>query len=105
VTAILPWRQSIASLNYLLASHVLLQDHNEITHQDPGFIDLVVNKKAKVVRVDLPPDANCLLLVMDHCLRCRHYMNVVIAGKHPATQWLTMKEAVAYCSKGIEIWP
>ena len=83
-----PWRRKIASLNYLLASHVWRQDHNGFTHQDPGFIDHVVNKKASVVRVYLPPDANCLLSVMDHCLRSRHYVNVVIAGKHPAPQWL-----------------
>ncbi len=88
VTAGLPWRRPIASLNYLLASHVWRQDHNGFTHQDPGFIDHVVNKKAEVVRVYLPPDANCLLSVMDHCLRSRHYVNVVIAGKHPSPQWL-----------------
>ena len=90
VTAHLPWRRKIASLNYLLASHVWRQDHNGFTHQDPGFIDHVVNKKAEIVRVYLPPDANCLLSVMDHCLRSRHYVNVVVAGKHPAPQWLTM---------------
>jgi len=84
VASRLPWRRKIASLNYLLASHVWRQDHNGFTHQDPGFIDLVVNKKAEVVRVYLPPDANCLLSVMDHCLRSRHYVNVVVAGKHPA---------------------
>jgi xylulose-5-phosphate/fructose-6-phosphate phosphoketolase len=94
VSAGLPWRRKIASLNYLLASHVWRQDHNGFTHQDPGFIDHVVNKKAEVVRVYLPPDANCLLAVMDHCLRSRHYVNVVIAGKHPAPQWLTMDAAV-----------
>ena len=94
VTSHLPWRRKIASLNYLLASHVWRQDHNGFTHQDPGFIDHVVNKKAEVVRVYLPPDANCLLSVMDHCLRSRHYVNVVIAGKHPAPQWLTMDAAV-----------
>ena len=88
VTAHLPWRRKIASLNYLLASHVWRQDHNGFTHQDPGFIDHVVNKKAEIVRVYLPPDANCLLSVMDHCLRSRHYVNVVIAGKHPSPQWL-----------------
>jgi fructose-bisphosphate aldolase class 1 len=100
----LPWRRKIASLNYLLASHVWRQDHNGFTHQDPGFIDHVVNKKAEVVRVYLPPDANCLLSVMDHCLRSRHYVNVVIAGKHPAPQWLTMDAAVKHCTEGIGIW-
>jgi xylulose-5-phosphate/fructose-6-phosphate phosphoketolase len=105
VTAGLPWRRPIASLNYLLASHVWRQDHNGFTHQDPGFIDQVVNKKASVVRVYLPPDANCLLSVMDHCLRSRHYVNVVIAGKHPAPQWLSMDAAVKHCSEGIGIWP
>ena len=105
VTSRLPWRRRIASLNYLLASHVWRQDHNGFTHQDPGFIDNVVNKKAEIVRVYLPPDANCLLSVMDHCLRSRHYVNVVIAGKHPAPQWLTMDAAVKHCTKGIGIWP
>jgi xylulose-5-phosphate/fructose-6-phosphate phosphoketolase len=104
VTARIPWRRSIASLNYLLASHVWRQDHNGFTHQDPGFIDHVVNKKAEIVRVYLPPDANCLLSVMDHCLRSRHYVNVVVAGKHPSPQWLTMDAAVIHCSKGIDIW-
>ncbi len=104
VTAGLPWRHKIASLNYLLASHVWRQDHNGFTHQDPGFIDHVVNKKAEVVRVYLPPDANCLLSVMDHCLRSRHYVNVVIAGKHPAPQWLTMDAAIKHCTEGIGIW-
>ena len=104
VTAALPWRCKIASLNYLLSSHVWRQDHNGFTHQDPGFIDLVVNKKAQVVRVYLPPDANCLLSVMDHCLRSRHYVNVVIAAKHPAPQWLSMDAAVKHCSEGIGIW-
>lgn len=104
VTAALLWRRKIASLNILLASHVWRQDHNGFTHQDPGFIDVVVNKKASVVRVYLPPDANCLLSVMDHCLRSRHYVNVVIAGKHPAPQWLHMDAAVAHCTKGIGIW-
>ncbi len=105
VTAQLPWRRKIASLNYLLASHVWRQDHNGFTHQDPGFIDHVVNKKAGVVRVYLPPDANCLLSVVDHCLRSRHYVNVVIAGKHPAPQWLTMDAAVKHCAAGIGVWP
>ncbi len=104
VTSRLPWRRKIASLNYLLASHVWRQDHNGFTHQDPGFIDHVVNKKAEVVRVYLPPDANCLLSVMDHCLRSRHYVNVVVAGKHPAPQWLTMDAAVRHCAQGISIW-
>jgi xylulose-5-phosphate/fructose-6-phosphate phosphoketolase len=104
VTSHLPWRHKIASLNYLLASHVWRQDHNGFTHQDPGFIDHVVNKKAEVVRVYLPPDANCLLSVMDHCLRSRHYVNVVVAGKHPAPQWLTMDAAVEHCTEGIGIW-
>ncbi|MHC4802529.1 MAG: phosphoketolase family protein [Planctomycetota bacterium] len=104
VTSRLPWRRPVASLNYLLASHVWRQDHNGFTHQDPGFIDHVVNKKAGVVRVYLPPDANCLLSVMDHCLRSRHYVNVVIAGKHPAPQWLTMEAAVKHCADGIGVW-
>jgi xylulose-5-phosphate/fructose-6-phosphate phosphoketolase len=104
VTAGLPWRRKIASLNYLLASHVWQQAHNGFTHQDPGFIDHVVNKKASVVRVYLPPDANCLLSVWDHCLRSRHYVNVVVAGKYQAPQWLTMDEAVAHCRQGIGVW-
>jgi xylulose-5-phosphate/fructose-6-phosphate phosphoketolase len=104
VSAELPWRRKIASLNILLASHVWRQDHNGFTHQDPGFIDHVVNKKAEVVRVYLPPDANCLLSVMDHCLRSRHYVNVVVAGKHPAPQWLSMDAAVAHCAAGIGVW-
>ena len=104
VTSQLPWRRKIASLNYLLSSHVWRQDHNGFTHQDPGFIDHVVNKKAEVVRVYLPPDANCLLSVMDHCLRSRHYVNVVVAGKHPSPQWLTMDAAIKHCAEGIGIW-
>ncbi len=104
VSAGLPWRRKIASLNYLLASHVWQQMHNGLTHQDPGFIDHVVNKKASVVRVYLPPDANCLLSVWDHCLRSRHYVNVVIAGKYQAPQWLTMDAAVKHCTAGIGIW-
>ena len=96
VTATLPWRRKIASLNYLLASHVWQQMHNGLTHQDPGFIDHVVNKKASVVRVYLAPDANCLLSVWDHCLRSHHYVNVVIAGKYQAPQWLTMDAAVKH---------
>jgi xylulose-5-phosphate/fructose-6-phosphate phosphoketolase len=104
VTRELPWRRPIASLNYLLASHVWQQDHNGFTHQDPGFIDHVINKKADIVRVYLPPDANCLLSVFDHCLRSRNYVNVVIAGKHALPQWLTMDEAVVHCTEGIGIW-
>jgi xylulose-5-phosphate/fructose-6-phosphate phosphoketolase len=104
VTAGLAWRRKIASLNYLLSSHVWRQDHNGFTHQDPGFLDHVVNKKAEIVRVYLPPDANCLLSVMDHCLRSRHYVNVVVAGKHPAPQWLSMDAAIKHCSEGIGIW-
>jgi xylulose-5-phosphate/fructose-6-phosphate phosphoketolase len=104
VTAGLTWRRKIASLNYLLSSHVWRQDHNGFTHQDPGFLDHVVNKKAEIVRVYLPPDANCLLSVMDHCLRSRHYVNVVVAGKHPAPQWLSMDAAIDHCSEGIGIW-
>ena len=98
------WRKKIASLNYLLASHVWQQAHNGDTHQDPGFIDHVVNKKASVVRVYLPPDANCLLSVWDHCLRSRHYVNVVIAGKYQAPQWLSMNEAIEHCTRGISVW-
>jgi xylulose-5-phosphate/fructose-6-phosphate phosphoketolase len=105
VTLGLPWRRKIASLNYLLASHVWQQAHNGFTHQDPGFIDHVVNKKAEVVRVYLPPDANCLLSVWDHCLRSRHYVNVVVAGKYMAPQWLTMEAAVEHCLQGIGVWP
>ncbi len=104
VSAELPWRKKIASLNYLLASHVWQQAHNGDTHQDPGFIDHVVNKKASIVRVYLPPDANCLLSVWDHCLRSRHYVNVVIAGKYQAPQWLTMDQAIEHCTQGIGIW-
>ena len=104
VASKIPWRRKIASLNYVLSSHVWRQDHNGFSHQDPGFIDHVVNKKAEIVRVYLPPDANCLLSVMDHCLRSRHYVNVVIAGKHPAPQWLTMADAAAHCAAGIGIW-
>jgi xylulose-5-phosphate/fructose-6-phosphate phosphoketolase len=100
----LPWRRKISSLNYLLASHVWQQDHNGFTHQDPGFLDHVINKKADVVRVYLPPDANCLLSVFDHCLRSRNYVNVVVAGKHALPQWLTMDAAVIHCTEGIGIW-
>jgi xylulose-5-phosphate/fructose-6-phosphate phosphoketolase len=104
VTRDIPWRRPIASLNYLLTSHVWRQDHNGFSHQDPGFIDHVVNKKAEIIRVYLPPDANCLLSVMDHCLRSRNYVNVVVAGKQPALDYLTMDEAVAHCTRGIGIW-
>jgi xylulose-5-phosphate/fructose-6-phosphate phosphoketolase len=104
VTLELPWRRKIASLNYLLASHVWQQDHNGFTHQDPGFLDHVVSKKSDIVRVYLPPDANCLLSVFDHCLRSRHYVNVVVAGKHPLPQWLSMEAAVVHCTEGIGIW-
>ena len=104
VTSELPWRRNIASLNYLLASHVWQQDHNGFTHQDPGFLDHVVNKKADVVRCYLPADANCLLSVFDHCLRSRHYVNVVVAGKHALPQWLTMEQAVVHCTEGLGIW-
>jgi xylulose-5-phosphate/fructose-6-phosphate phosphoketolase len=100
----IPWRRSIASLNYLLSSHVWRQDHNGFSHQDPGFIDHVVNKKAEVIRVYLPPDANCLLSVTDHCLRSRDYVNVIVAGKQPAPVWLTMKQAIEHCTAGIGIW-
>jgi xylulose-5-phosphate/fructose-6-phosphate phosphoketolase len=104
VTSGIPWRRPIASLNYLLTSHVWRQDHNGFTHQDPGFIDLVVNKKADVVRVYLPPDANTLLSVADHCLRSRHYVNVIVAGKQPALQYLDMNSAIKHCTAGIGIW-
>ncbi len=100
----LPWRQKIASLNYVLASNVWQQDHNGFTHQDPGFLDHVANKKADVVRLYLPPDANCLLSVFDHCIRSRNYVNVVVASKHPRPQWLTMEQAVKHCTEGIGIW-
>ncbi|MEO8185970.1 MAG: phosphoketolase family protein [Burkholderiaceae bacterium] len=104
VTRGLPWRRPIASLNYLLTSHVWRQDHNGFSHQDPGFIDHVVNKKADVIRVYLPPDANTLLSVTDHCLRSRHYVNVIVAGKQPALQWLDMDSAVRHCTAGLGIW-
>jgi len=100
----IPWRRPIASLNYLLSSHVWRQDHNGFSHQDPGFIDHVVNKKAEVIRVYLPPDTNCLLSVADHCLRSRHYVNVIVAGKQPALNYLSMDEAVLHCTRGIGIW-
>jgi len=100
----IPWRRPIASLNYLLSSHVWRQDHNGFSHQDPGFIDHVVNKKAEIIRVYLPPDANCLLSITDHCLRSRNYVNVIVAGKQPSPQWLTMDQAVTHCTAGISIW-
>jgi xylulose-5-phosphate/fructose-6-phosphate phosphoketolase len=104
VTRTMPWRRPIASLNYLLSSHVWRQDHNGFSHQDPGFIDHVVNKKAEVIRVYLPPDANTLLSVGDHCLRSRNYVNVIVAGKQPSPNWLTMQEAVVHCTRGAGIW-
>jgi xylulose-5-phosphate/fructose-6-phosphate phosphoketolase len=104
VTHGIPWRRPIASLNYLLTSHVWRQDHNGFSHQDPGFLDHVVNKKAEVVRVFLPPDANCLLSVADHCLRSRQYVNVIVAGKQPELQWLDMDAAIAHCAEGVGIW-
>src|SRR6185312_3925451 len=100
----IPWRRPIASLNYLLTSHVWRQDHNGFSHQDPGFLDHVVNKKADVVRVYLPADANCLLSVTDHCLRSRDYVNVIVAGKQPAPQWLDMDSAIRHCKVGVGIW-
>jgi xylulose-5-phosphate/fructose-6-phosphate phosphoketolase len=104
VTRQIPWRKPIASLNYLLSSLVWRQDHNGFSHQDPGFIDHLVNKKADVVRIYLPPDANCLLSVADHCLRSKNYINLIVAGKQPAPQWLTMDQAVAHCTTGLGIW-
>jgi xylulose-5-phosphate/fructose-6-phosphate phosphoketolase len=104
MTLEIPWRRKIASLNILLTSTVWRQDHNGFTHQDPGFIDHVVNKKAEIVRVYLPPDSNCLLSIMDHCLRSYHYVNVIIAGKHPSPQWLSIEEAVEHCTLGIGLW-
>jgi xylulose-5-phosphate/fructose-6-phosphate phosphoketolase len=100
----IPWRRPVASLNYLLSSLVWRQDHNGFSHQDPGFIDHVMNKKAEVIRVYLPPDANCLLSVADHCLRSRHYVNVIVAGKQPQPQWLTMDQAITHCTRGAGIW-
>ncbi len=104
VTRGIPWRRPIASLNYLLTSHVWRQDHNGFSHQDPGFIDHVVNKKANIIRVYLPPDANTLLSVTDHCLKSRHYVNVIVAGKQPALQWLDMDTAIKHCTAGLGIW-
>ncbi|HET6811733.1 MAG TPA: phosphoketolase family protein [Acidimicrobiales bacterium] len=100
----IPWRRPVASLNYLLSSHVWRQDHNGFSHQDPGFIDHVVNKKAEIIRVYLPPDANCLLSVADHCLRSRQYVNVIVAGKQPALDYLSMQDAVLHCTRGVGIW-
>ncbi|HYM98074.1 MAG TPA: phosphoketolase family protein, partial [Candidatus Sulfotelmatobacter sp.] len=104
VTREIPWRRPIASLNYLLSSHVWRQDHNGFSHQDPGFIDHIVNKKAEVIRVYLAPDTNCLLSVADHCLRSRNYVNVIVAGKQPALSYLSMDEAIAHCTRGLGIW-
>ncbi len=104
VTRTIPWRRPIASLNYLLSSHVWRQDHNGFSHQDPGFIDHVTNKKAEVIRVYLAPDANCLLSVADHCLRSRNYVNVIVAGKQPALNYLAMEDAIAHCTRGLGIW-
>jgi xylulose-5-phosphate/fructose-6-phosphate phosphoketolase len=104
VTRDIPWRRPIASLNYLLTSHVWRQDTNGFSHQDPGFIDHVVNKKAEIIRVYLPPDANCLLSVADHCLRSRNYVNVTVAGKHPSLNWLSMDDAIVHCTRGAGIW-
>ncbi len=100
----IPWRRPIASLNYLLSSHVWRQDHNGFSHQDPGFIDHVANKKGAITRIYLPPDANTLLAVTDHCLRSRNYVNVIVAGKQPSPQWLTMDAAVEHCAAGIGVW-
>ncbi len=105
VTRQIPWRRPIASLNYLLTSHVWRQDHNGFSHQDPGFIDHAVNKKSDIIRVYLPPDANTLLSVTDHCLRSQHYINIIVAGKQPAPQWLDMDAAIKHCTAGIGIWP
>ncbi|HVW19051.1 MAG TPA: phosphoketolase family protein [Solirubrobacteraceae bacterium] len=104
VSRTIPWRRPIASLNYLLSSHVWRQDHNGFSHQDPGFVDHVVNKKSEIIRVYFPPDANCLLSVADHCLRSRHYVNVIVAGKQPALDYLTIEEAIAHCTRGLGIW-
>ena len=104
VTEHIPWRRPIASLNYLLSSHVWRQDHNGFSHQDPGFIDHVVNKKAEVIRVYLPPDANTLLSVGDHCLRSRNYVNVIVAGKQPALNFLSIDDAILHCTRGLGIW-
>jgi len=104
VTSELPWRQKIASLNLLLTSNVWQQDHNGFTHQDPGFLDHIANKKADVVRMYLPPDANCLLSCFDHCIKSKNYVNAIVASKHPSKQWLTMEQAVKHCTQGISVW-
>ena len=104
VSRTLPWRKPIASLNYLLTSHVWRQDHNGFSHQDPGFIDHVAQQKAEIVRIYLAPDANCLLSVANHCLRSRNYVNLIIAGKQPAPVWLNMEDAVRHCTTGLGIW-
>jgi xylulose-5-phosphate/fructose-6-phosphate phosphoketolase len=103
-TRTIPWRRPVASLNYLLSSHVWRQDHNGFSHQDPGFIDHMMNKKAEIIRVYLPPDANCLLSVADHCLRSRHYVNLIVAGKQPSLDYLSMEDAILHCTRGIGIW-
>ena len=100
----IPWRRPVASLNYLLTSHVWRQDNNGLTHQDPGFLSVVINKKPDIVRVYLPPDANCLLSIADHCLRSRQYVNVIVSGKQPALDYLTIEQAVAHCTRGIGVW-
>ena len=104
VTKELPWRREISSLNYVLTSHVWQQDHNGFTHQDPGFLNHLVTKKADIVRMYLPPDANCLLSCFDHCIKSKNYINVIVASKHPRPQWLTMNQAVKHCTQGIGIW-
>lgn len=104
VTSELPWRRNIASLNYLLSSHIWQQDHNGYTHQDPGFLNHMVTKKADVVRMYLPPDANCLLSCVDHCIKTKNYINVIVASKHPRPQWLTMEQAIKHCTSGVSIW-
>jgi xylulose-5-phosphate/fructose-6-phosphate phosphoketolase len=104
MTSEIPWRRPISSLNYLLTSHVWRQDHNGFSHQDPGFIDHVVNKKAEVIRVYLPPDANTLLSIADHCLRSQQYVNVIVAGKQPALDYLSMDDAILHCTRGLGIW-
>ena len=98
------WRQDIASLNYILTSNVWQQDHNGYTHQDPGFIDHLANKKASIVRMYFPPDANCLISCVDHCIKSKNYINAIVASKHPSYQWLSMDEAVKHCTKGLGIW-
>ena len=104
VTSELPWRKDIASLNYVLTSHVWQQDHNGYTHQDPGFLNHLVTKKADIVRMYLPPDTNCLLSCFDHCIRSKNYINVIVASKHPRPQWLNMDQAINHCTKGIGVW-